>query len=72
MQLMRALTDYENTTSLVNRMRSERLRFFEERIAALGLERVRILDVGGYEKFWRMRGYHSRPEIDITILNLNR
>jgi hypothetical protein len=68
--MLRNLVDYDNRQSFVNRLRDRRLMFFDARLRALGLSRVRILDVGGYERFWTARGYHLRPDIDITILNL--
>jgi 2-polyprenyl-3-methyl-5-hydroxy-6-metoxy-1,4-benzoquinol methylase len=70
MHLLSHLTDYENSESFVNRLRNQRLRFFDSRLKALGLARVRILDVGGYERFWIARGFHLRPDVDITLLNL--
>jgi hypothetical protein len=69
--MLRNLVDYDNRQSFVNRLRDRRLRFFDARLRALGLSHVRMLDVGGYERFWTARGYHLRPDLDITILNLS-
>jgi 2-polyprenyl-3-methyl-5-hydroxy-6-metoxy-1,4-benzoquinol methylase len=68
--MLKKLTDYDNKDSLVNRLRDARLRFFDERLQALGPRRVTLLDVGGYEQFWVNRGYHAHPHLDITLLNL--
>jgi hypothetical protein len=68
---LRALTDYGDAASLVNRLRDRRLQFFDARLRALGLQRVSVLDVGGYERFWAVRGYGARQDVDITLLNLH-
>lgn len=64
------LTSYDDKDSLVNRIRDARFRFFERRLARLGDQPIRILDVGGDEQFWLHRGYDTRAQVQITLLNL--
>jgi hypothetical protein len=68
--MLKKLTTYDDKNSLVNRIRNARLRFFDERMRALGHRRLTLLDVGGYEQFWVSRGYHEHPDLQVTLLNL--
>jgi len=64
------LADYSNKNSLANKFRNKRFHFFEERMKKLNLKSIKILDVGGTQSFWMNRGYHTNPNIEITLLNL--
>lgn len=72
--LRNRLTNYNNPNSLGSRMRAKRagplLRLIESTYEAQG--RVRILDVGGRQEYWRIvpPAWFSQMHIHITLLNL--
>jgi 2-polyprenyl-3-methyl-5-hydroxy-6-metoxy-1,4-benzoquinol methylase len=70
MSMLKKLTTYDDKNSFTNRLRDARLRFFAERLQTLGGRPLTLLDVGGHQQFWVNRGYEKRPDLHITLLNL--
>src|SRR5688572_6195042 len=67
--LARVVGDWRDPNAFANRMRSRRLALFESLLD--GIPRpLKILDIGGTPDFWQMRGWHERPAVHITVLNL--
>jgi len=69
MKILRSLADVEQADSFSNRMRSRRFARFEA-LAAKVDRPLRIIDIGGTNKFWRQRGYMGRDDVRITLVNL--
>lgn len=71
---MAKLTDYDDPKSLGSRLRARRIihliRLIDAAHAASG--RVRILDVGGRETYWKLlpRDYLERKNVHVTVVNL--
>lgn len=64
-----SITDVNNPDSLSNRMRQKRFALFANLTA--GFERpLRILDIGGTARFWELRGWAGRDDVQITTVNL--
>jgi predicted SAM-dependent methyltransferase len=61
--------NYDNPNSLGNRFRNRRFEFVSRQILSLP-KPVKILDVGGTEKFWKNRGFVGKDGIQIFIINL--
>lgn len=57
--------------SLGNKFRQKRMLFFKDQLENLP-KPVRILDVGGNQKFWENAGLHGNNDVQITILNLEK
>jgi SAM-dependent methyltransferase len=69
MHVLRRLADSRRPGALASRFRRRRFALFESLIA--GLEPpIRILDVGGTPSFWENRGFVSRPNVSIVLVNL--
>jgi hypothetical protein len=66
---LRPLADGDDGQSFSNRMRSERFRLFETLTADLPRP-LRILDIGGTNRFWERRGWAERDDVEIVTLNL--
>jgi hypothetical protein len=67
--MLRQLADNRNAGSLATRLRRRRFRLFEALLSRL--ERpVRILDIGGTQRFWETMGSGTLPGVRITLLNL--
>jgi hypothetical protein len=67
--MLRKLTDWNNAASLSNRWRSQRQQMFDALIS--GLRRpVRIVDIGGTNQYWEMRGWAGRDDVQIVTINL--
>lgn len=67
--MLRALADNRNPTSLAARIRRKRFTLFESLISHVP-KPLRILDVGGTQKFWEVMGFPGAERIEITILNV--
>lgn len=63
------LADNRIDTSLANRLRRRRFAFFQALAADIGGP-LRILDVGGEERFWRQMGFIDEPGLELVLLNL--
>lgn len=66
---IRTLADNANPSSLSNRMRARRFENFEA-LAAKIPRPLRIIDVGGTNEFWQMRGWAGRDDVKIVLINL--
>jgi hypothetical protein len=63
--------DNRRPDSLANRFRRRRFRFLSALLAPLPRP-VRMLDVGGTERFWRQMGAAGDAALEITVLNVAR
>jgi hypothetical protein len=66
---LRKLANWNDSRSLMNRMRSRRMAVFENLIADLPRP-LRIIDIGGTVQFWERRGWEARDDVVITVVNL--
>ena len=64
------LANYNNPDSLGNRLRNKRFSFFEKKLEKISAPIHRILDIGGLQNFWTKRNFHTKKNIQITLLNL--
>ena len=62
--------DYQDPDSWISKIRDRRFRFFDSKLSALRTRPITILDVGGTEDFWRLRGLADHDQYKITVLNL--
>jgi len=69
MRFLRFLADTYNNSSLSNFMRKKRFYFFRELLNSLE-KPIKILDVGGTQKFWEMSEFYSEGDVKITLLNI--
>lgn len=65
----RTVFDHRNPNSLAAAKRRKRFDLFRWLIADLPRP-VRVLDVGGTQKFWEMMGCDDPDTVDVTLLNL--
>lgn len=56
--------------SLGNKFREKRFNFFKDHFEKMD-KPVRIIDLGGTEKYWIARGFHERDDVEITLVNLS-
>jgi hypothetical protein len=63
------LADHGNPASLAARMRRKRLAMLEGLLAAVPRP-INILDVGGLQAAWETLGFVGRPDVQITLLNI--
>jgi SAM-dependent methyltransferase len=68
--MFKAIADNTNPASLAARLRGRRLAFFTARLARLEGS-IRILDIGGPEKFWQSAIWEAGRDVRITLLNLS-
>jgi hypothetical protein len=72
--LTTAQADFQDTRSVAYRLRLRRLAHFVELLDAATLAKkphpVKLLDVGGSIKFWKILGLAAREDVDFTILNI--
>lgn len=69
--MYQSLIDYKDSDSLVLRSRGKRFAFFLSLLDKLR-KPVRILDVGGTQRFWDSMNYTDGSAIDVSLLNLDR
>jgi SAM-dependent methyltransferase len=63
------LVDHRNPQTLAASLRRRRFRLFMELVA--GLPRpVRVLDVGGVQRYWEVMGAAQTGDFDVTLLNI--
>lgn len=67
--LQKLLSDDDDPTSYGNRLRARRFALFERLTQPLPRP-LRIIDVGGTTAFWEQRGWAGRPDIHVTLVNL--
>jgi hypothetical protein len=67
--MLRPLANNRDPTSHAARIRRKRFTLFESLISRVP-KPLRILDVGGTQKFWEVMGFAEAERIEITILNL--
>ena len=69
MRFLRFLADTYSNSSLSNFMRKKRFYFFRELLNSLE-KPIKILDVGGTQKFWEMVEFYSEGDMEVTLLNI--
>jgi hypothetical protein len=67
--MLQALADSNEATSLAVALRRKRFRHFLDLVESCPPGRLRILDVGGTERFWETMGFADSGH-EITLLNL--
>ena len=65
---IRTLADPKDPSSFANKLRAKRFREFEKWTGAMPRP-LRILDVGGTNIYWEIRGWAGRTDIHIVALN---
>jgi hypothetical protein len=68
---LRQIINYNNENSFTIRMRRKRFSLFLELLADVPRP-VKILDIGGTQRFWEVMGFTTQPDVCITLLNLQR
>ncbi|GJM63185.1 methyltransferase domain-containing protein [Persicobacter diffluens] len=63
------VADNSNPQSMASKSRRKRFDFFLSKLNGLG-KPVKILDVGGTEKFWKAMNFTGSEDIEIYLLNL--
>ena len=66
--LFRRLASADDPNSFANKLRAKRFRQFEKWIAPLPRP-LRMLDVGGTNDYWALRGWAGRSDIQIVTVN---
>lgn len=69
MVMLRQLADWKNPASMGNKFRARRFARFERLAGALPRP-LHVLDVGGTNLYWELRGWAGRDDVQITLLNL--
>jgi hypothetical protein len=67
--MLTAQADFQDTRSLAYRLRRRRLQHFLDFLDAVP-KPVKLLDVGGSIKFWKIMDLADRGDIQFTILNI--
>jgi 2-polyprenyl-3-methyl-5-hydroxy-6-metoxy-1,4-benzoquinol methylase len=68
---LKALADNTESESYATKMRLKRFSFFHQLVARMP-KPIRILDVGGTQKFWQTMGFPSDLGISVILLNLQK
>jgi hypothetical protein len=69
--MLMKLADNQNASSWAAQLRRKRFLLFQSLLASV--ERpVRILDVGGTQRFWEVMGVAADDEVQVTLLNLTQ
>src|SRR5262249_21126006 len=63
------LADHDNPASFVSRFRRKRYEKFNSLMNTVPRP-MTILDVGGLPGAWETMGYIGRPDVEITLLNI--
>jgi len=69
MKFLRFLANTHKKNSLSYFLRKRRFEFFKKLLNSID-KPIKILDVGGTQKFWEMAELYSEKEVIITILNI--
>jgi len=70
---LRRLADADSKGSFSNSKRSQRFEPFAQLVKELSARKegpVRILDIGGTVGFWEQRGWTTREDVEIVLINL--
>lgn len=67
---LRKYADTKASSSLSNKFRNTRFAHFQQCISSLPTP-VSILDIGGTVAYWEQRGWVGRPDVTVTIINLD-
>jgi hypothetical protein len=68
-----ALLDPKFGTSINQRFRAKRFKFFMSLLDKVKSDKpLKILDLGGYERYWERMGYLGDDNVHITLLNLEK
>jgi len=72
--IKKLLASSDQEESLGKQFREKRFRYFEDKIRStfLGKNEIRILDVGGTQKYWEDKKIVQEMNLHITILNLEK
>ncbi len=72
MSIILRLIDNKNPDSLAVKLRRQRFEIFLKLVERVNVSDrpLRILDVGGTERFWETMGLLDNPKIEITLLNV--
>ena len=70
MKIFNKISDYNDKNSLGNKFRNKRFNFFYKKLKKLNQDKINILDIGGSEEFWELRGLAGNDKIRITLINL--
>lgn len=68
-EALQRLSDETRPGSLSRHLRERRFRLFDQLVATLPPP-IRIIDLGGTTRFWERRGWAGRPDVQITLVNL--
>ena len=68
MNLFDRIADNRKQYSLAAKMRQRRFKLFLNLLATVPRP-VKILDVGGTERFWEVMEFTDFPDVEITLLN---
>jgi hypothetical protein len=69
MKFVKWIADNTDNRSLATKLRTRRLMFFKELLATIPRP-IRILDVGGTQRFWEVMDFTDEPDTHIVIFNL--
>ncbi len=69
MKVSSLIIDNSNPRSISSRMRRRRFELFRTLVSAQDGKSLKILDVGGTQKFWEVMGFASSPHF-VTLLNI--
>lgn len=65
------IVDNSDQTSYAAKLRRKRFRLFLELLVDIP-KPVKVLDIGGTQRFWEVMGFINQPDVHITLLNLDR
>ena len=68
---LKRISSSTSNTSLATSFRRKRFRYFLNVIEQIDKTSIKILDVGGWEKFWEIQDFADSPH-QITLLNLEQ
>jgi len=66
---IRKFASSDDANSLGNRMRARRFQLFEKLTAKIPRP-IRIIDIGGTNRFWEINGWTNHSDAHITLVNL--
>ena len=70
MRIIRKLADNNEMTSLASQARQRRFVFFHQLLDRVPRP-IRILDVGGTQRFWEVMRFADSPGVEVTLLNVS-
>lgn len=69
MSIYSFIFDNTNPSSLASKWRMKRFRFFLSELSKLK-KPIKILDIGGTQKFWEMMDFVNQVDVEIYLMNL--